>query len=78
MVAQSIQRMVRAHASMLQAGAGWTANAQNHSDGTKMVVAANSIDEFQEILGLGFYGTMTVGAHHQQHHLMIAKGRSPH
>lgn len=78
MVAQSIQRMVTAHASMLQAGVGWTASTQSNRDGAKLVLEANSTDEFQEILGLGFYGVMTVGAHHQQHHLMIAKGRSPH
>lgn len=78
MVAQSIQRMVKAHASMLQAAVGWTARAQSDSDGAKLVLEAASIDEFQEIMGLGFYGVMTVGAHHQQHHLMIAKGRSPH
>jgi hypothetical protein len=27
---------------------------------------------------LGFIGLMTLGMHHQEHHLMIASGRGPH
>jgi hypothetical protein len=28
--------------------------------------------------GLGFLGVMTRGMHHQEHHLMIARGEHPH
>ena len=31
-----------------------------------------------QIQGLGFFGLMTIGAHHQAHHLMMAKGAAPH
>ena len=30
-----------------------------------------------KIRALGFIGVMTRGMHHQQHHLMIARGQSP-
>lgn len=77
-VARSIQRMVSAHASMLHANTGWKVKSQSMSSGAKMVITANTAEEFEEITGLGFFGIMTVGAHHQQHHLMIAMGKSPH
>lgn len=30
------------------------------------------------IRGLGFIGLMTVGMHHQAHHLALASGQNPH
>lgn len=77
-VAASIKRMVLAHSPMLQRSSGWTILAEEMEGGAKMVVRASSEDEMGQVLGLGFFGLMTIGAHHQQHHLMIATGRSPH
>jgi hypothetical protein len=31
-----------------------------------------------KLRGLGLFGVLTVGMHHQEHHLMIARGDSPH
>jgi len=31
-----------------------------------------------QIAALGFIGLMTIGAHHQEHHLMIARGGDVH
>ena len=40
---------------------------------------ALSVDgDAAQIQGLGFFGLMTIGAHHQEHHLMMAKGAGPH
>ena len=77
-VAASIKRMVQAHSPMLQGSSGWTVLGEELEGGAKMVVRANSEDEMGQVLGLGFFGLMTIGAHHQQHHLMIAAGQSPH
>jgi hypothetical protein len=77
-IAASIQRMVLAHSPMLQRSSDWTVAAGEVDGGATMVVRASSEDEMGQVLGLGFFGLMTIGAHHQRHHLMIAKGRSPH
>lgn len=77
-VAASIQRMVLAHGSMLQQSSGWFVVAEEQADGATMRVQVRSQEELDQVMGLGFFGLMTVGAHHQQHHLMIATGRSPH
>jgi hypothetical protein len=77
-VAASIRRMVLAHSPMLQGTSDWTVTAEEMEGGAKMVVRASPKDEMGQVLGLGFFGLMTIGAHHQRHHLMIATGRSPH
>jgi hypothetical protein len=77
-VAASIQRMVLAHSPMLQRSSDWSVIAEDQSDGATMTVQVGSAEELNQVTGLGFFGLMTVGAHHQQHHFMIATGRSPH
>ena len=77
-VAASIRRMVLAHSPMLQGSSDWTVTAREIEGGASMLVQVDSGEELNQVLGLGFFGLMTIGAHHQQHHLMIATGRSPH
>jgi hypothetical protein len=77
-VAGSIKRMVLAHSPMLQRASDWTTGSAEIMDGAKMQVQVGSQEDLNQVLGLGFFGLMTIGAHHQQHHLMIATGRSPH
>lgn len=77
-VAASIQRMVLAHSPLLRQSSGWTVVAKKTSNGAAMTVQVKSKEELSQVLGLGFFGLMTIGAHHQQHHLMIASGQSPH
>jgi hypothetical protein len=76
--ALSAKRMITAHAPMLENVTGWGAATTTVSDGVELVVTAKSQDEVRQIEGLGFYGLMTIGAHHQQHHLMMAMGHNPH
>lgn len=78
LVAPSIQRMVLAHSPMLQNAAGWSVVSEKQPDGAIMEITVKSQDDLHEVSGLGFFGVMTIGAHHQQHHLMIASGKSPH
>ncbi len=77
-VAMSIQRMVTAHSAMLQQSSNWRATALRKPNGASLKIQVNSPEELDQVKGLGFFGLMTIGAHHQQHHLMIASGLSPH
>ena len=43
-------------------------------DGVALLVDGDTY----QIQGLGFFGLMTIGAHHQEHHLMMAKGAPAH
>lgn len=77
-VAASIQRMVLAHSPMLQRSSDWSVIAEEQDGGATMMIRVGSDEELNQVTGLGFFGLMTIGAHHQQHHFMIATGRSPH
>ncbi len=43
--------------------------------GAALVVTGSDPDR---IRALGFIGVMTVGMHHQAHHLALASGQNPH
>ena len=77
-VAQSIQAMVTAHSPMLASETGWAVSASTIANGAVLTVTPSGPAQRRQVLGLGFYGLMTIGAHHQQHHLMIAQGHDPH
>jgi hypothetical protein len=70
----AIQAMALAHAPFLQAETGWNVEASQTESGARWQVTGNR----DVILALGFHGLMTIGAHHQEHHLAIATGQSPH
>jgi hypothetical protein len=76
-VKQSIQRMVMAHAGIMNGVGGWKIAAAETDSGAVMsvVVPARDLNKLQ---ALGFIGVMTHGMHHQEHHLMIARGEHPH
>lgn len=73
----AIQRMVTAHASMLYRDTRFRAEATRTPDGARLTVTARDpadLATVRRIRGLGFIGLMTLGAHHQQHHLALARG----
>lgn len=76
-VITSVQRMTNAHAPMLTNETGWEISVENTPQGSIIYISANE-DELIMIKSLGFYGVMTIGAHHQLHHKMIAMGHDPH
>lgn len=76
-VIASIQRMAKAHAPMLANETGWSITVENLADGAIMTIIPES-KELALVQALGFYGVMTIGAHHQMHHMMIAAGHDPH
>ncbi|MEQ8246298.1 MAG: hypothetical protein RID42_01320 [Alphaproteobacteria bacterium] len=77
-VRESIARMVSAHAATASGSHGLTIVAADDPRGAVMTVTATRPEDLAKLAGLGFFGVMTLGAHHQEHHLMIAAGRGPH
>jgi hypothetical protein len=77
-VGESIRRMVKAHAETMSGANGMTIVAEDHPGGAVMTVTVENPADLPKLKGLGFFGIMTLGVHHQEHHLMIAAGRAPH
>jgi hypothetical protein len=73
----AIKRMVPAHAHEL-AALGWDAKTEELSSGVKLIVTASDARQAVKIRALGFMGIMVQGAHHQMHHLMMAKSEFSH
>ena len=73
-VVEALHRMVPAHAPFLDAETGWTTEVERNAAGVIVRVSG----ERQIVEALGFHGLMTVGAHHQEHHLGIASGTMSH
>ena len=74
---EAIQRMVPAHAGLLGTETGWNALAKVNGSGAILTLRAAQ-PELTRIRGLGFFGVMATGAHHQAHHLAIARGEMIH
>ncbi len=74
----SIQRMVPAHAQELDQMNGWSAKTELLPNGALLTVTSGDPKEVQHIRGLGFIGLLVSGAHHQPHHLAMAKGEFAH
>lgn len=72
----AIKRMVPAHVAELRK-LGWNASTEVLPDGVKLTVLANGAANLVKLKALGFMGIMVQGAHHQIHHLMMAKGEIP-
>lgn len=77
-VAGSIRRMAVAHADTMDGVDGWRFVAAERPDGATLTVTAPDVAAQSKIRALGFIGVMTRGMHHQEHHLMIARGTAPH
>lgn len=75
---QAIQRMVPAHASVIDQLNGWTVRAELTQNGVRLMVTADNTKQAMHIKGLGFFGLMATGNHHQQHHLALARGEGVH
>ena len=73
----AIKRMVPAHAHELNA-IGWKARTEDLPDGVKLVVTSTDPKQAIKLKALGFMGIMVQGAHHQLHHLMMARGEFTH
>ncbi|WP_376986129.1 hypothetical protein [Bosea sp. R86505] len=76
-VRDAIRRMALAHAATMNDAGGWQFAAAQVEGGATMAIKVPAAD-LARLQGLGFIGVMTRGMHHQQHHLMIARGANPH
>ena len=76
-VRDSVRRMVKAHAAAMNEVDGWRFEASDIDGGASLTVWPPAKDA-AKLRGLGFFGLMAQGMHHQQHHLMIARGENPH
>ncbi len=76
-VVVSIRRMITAHAATMNGVGGWRFNAADVDRGAVLEVHVPPAD-MAKLKALGFIGVMTRGMHHQEHHLMIARGQHPH
>ena len=76
-VRDSIQRMVSAHAKAMNSVDNWSFAASNTATGADLTVIVPPRDA-GKLHGLGFFGVLAHGMHHQAHHLMIARGMDPH
>ena len=75
---QSIHNMLPAHAPMINGLNDWSAWVKVTANGAILTVTAKSDKEILHIRGLGFYGLMASGSHHQAHHINLARGVNVH
>jgi hypothetical protein len=76
---QAIRAMVVPHAIELDRLPTFTARTESVPGGVRLTVLAKTTDDAKvvaRIRGLGFAGLITEGAHHQAHHLTMAKGEA--
>ena len=76
---QAIRRMVVPHAAELNAMPEWAARTEEMPGGLRLTVTAKDPADARtvaRIRGLGFIGLLAQGAHHQPHHLAMARGEA--
>ena len=74
----AIRAMVPAHAQVLASDTKWLVSSEPVESGTRLKISATDPRQLEIVRGLGFFGIMATGAHHQEHHLAIARGGTMH
>ena len=74
----AVQQMVPAHAAELNKMDEFTAATTAIEDGVALTVTGQSKAVAAKIKGLGFFGLMATGSHHQMHHFAMALGQGHH
>jgi len=75
----AIRAMVVPHAIELDRMPEWSARTDTIAGGVRLTVVTKKPDDprvLARIRGLGFAGLITEGAHHQPHHLAMARGEA--
>lgn len=70
----AVQRMVPAHAAMMNGAAGWRVDVETTDAGVRLRLTSDDARQVAKIRALGFFGFMASGDHHRPHHLAIARG----
>lgn len=73
---QAIMSMVPRHAEMVSQMIPWEITVSEITDGVMVMIEPDSSEALRKIKALGFFGFMTIGSHHQAHHLQMARGKS--
>ncbi len=71
---QAVQRMVPKHAHMVSNSTTWDIEVTSETAGVTLKITTHTAADYTKLKALGFFGFMTIGAHHQLHHLQMAKG----
>lgn len=74
----AIQRMIPAHAAMMNGYRDWRSVTEPIADGISWTLFTSSQSERARIHGLGLFGLLTLGSHHAPHHWAMAKGEMVH
>lgn len=80
-IAEAIGRMLPAHAKELEAMPRYRARTEPLANGIRLIVTAedpDDVDTIRRIRALGLAGLLAEGAHHQPHHLQMARGDHGH
>ncbi|MEL6504871.1 MAG: hypothetical protein AAFQ10_10515 [Pseudomonadota bacterium] len=76
--AEAIKRMVPAHAAVMNGNGESRFATEVVENGVILTLENLSDAERARFDAIGFFGFMATGAHHQPHHLAMAKGRPVH
>jgi hypothetical protein len=75
----AIRAMVVPHATEVDQMPGLAAKTETIPGGVRLTVTARNAEDAKaaaRVRGLGFIGLLTLGAHHQPHHLAMARGEA--
>jgi hypothetical protein len=75
---EAARRMVPAHAAMVAGGRGWKVRVEDRGPTLRVLWTTDDPGGVARIRGLGLFGMIATGDHHQPHHWSIASGRNPH
>lgn len=70
----AIHNMVPAHAQAVQSMTHWNMTTTQQTDGATVTIQTSDKAALTRLKALGFHGFLTIGAHHQAHHLQMARG----
>ena len=74
----AIRQMVPAHTTELDKMEEFTATTESIDGGVALIITGNTEASTAKIKGLGFFGLIATGSHHQMHHLAMALGQGHH
>ena len=77
-VQASIRRMVTAHAATMDGVRGWHFKVEDIEHGSALTASVTELKDLVKLNALGFFGLLTIGMHHQAHHMAIASGHRLH
>lgn len=72
----SVKRMVPAHSKFIQQVRGWEIQPELTNNGAALTISSEDTNTIKRLNALGFYGFMSLEAHHQAHHYQMARGQS--